>query len=210
MLHWKLINFILFTALDVHPDEDESFKAALNLSTAVAALDFYGAGKLWCTTGTETLHLWEWQAACMEETSGGQTPLAELEDAREQLSALSPALQEGVDYLLGCSFDAATDMLCLAAGTLTGEVALYPVADTLPPGAPKASHLGGPLCLLGGAHSDIVRCAVPVGAGRMVTGGEDARICLWDLAGNSQGQSPSTSGASTGGGPKHTRRANPY
>lgn len=58
-----------------HADEDESFQAALNIDNAVAATGWYGQGgtKLWCTTGTETLHLWEWQAACNEE-GGGEKP----------------------------------------------------------------------------------------------------------------------------------------
>lgn len=61
-----------------HPctDEDESFRAALNIEDAVAATGWYGAGgaKLWVTTGTESLHLWEWQAACVEE-GGGAAPV---------------------------------------------------------------------------------------------------------------------------------------
>ena len=54
-------------------DEDEGFKAALNIDTSVAKLGFYGPGgaKLWARSGVESLHLWEWQAACNDEATGG-------------------------------------------------------------------------------------------------------------------------------------------
>ena len=44
---------------------------------SVARLGVYGKKleKLWCTTSTECIHLWDWQAACSEEAAG-QTALA--------------------------------------------------------------------------------------------------------------------------------------
>jgi hypothetical protein len=53
-------------------DEEEGFKAALNIGTSVARIGFWGAagGRLWCTSGTESLHLWDWAAACDESTEG--------------------------------------------------------------------------------------------------------------------------------------------
>ena len=53
-------------------DEEEGFKAALNIDTSVAKLGFYGqqGEKLWARSGVETLHLWEWQAACNDEAAG--------------------------------------------------------------------------------------------------------------------------------------------
>ena len=53
-------------------DEDEGFKAALNIDNSVARLGFYGpqGSKLWVTSGTETFHLWEWAAACSDEAEG--------------------------------------------------------------------------------------------------------------------------------------------
>ena len=48
-------------------------QAALNL-VSVAKMGFYGSQqeKLWCTSNVESLHLWEWAAAC-EENAPGQS-----------------------------------------------------------------------------------------------------------------------------------------
>lgn len=53
-------------------DEDEGFKAALNIDTSVAQLGFYGAAgeRLWARSGVESLHLWEWAAACNDDPEG--------------------------------------------------------------------------------------------------------------------------------------------
>lgn len=47
-------------------------QAALNLDNSVSSMGFYGPqrDKLWCLCHTETLHLWEWAAACDEESTG--------------------------------------------------------------------------------------------------------------------------------------------
>ena len=44
----------------------------MNIDTSVAKLGFYGqqGEKLWARSGVETLHLWEWQAACNDEAAG--------------------------------------------------------------------------------------------------------------------------------------------
>lgn len=60
----------------MHPsaDEDEGFKAALNIDTSVAQLGFYGqqGEKLWARSGVESLHLWEWAAACDDAAAGAR------------------------------------------------------------------------------------------------------------------------------------------
>ena len=50
-----------------------SLQAALNVDTSVSRIGLYGdqSEKLWCLSHTETLHLWEWLAACDEESTGG-------------------------------------------------------------------------------------------------------------------------------------------
>ena len=47
-------------------------QAALNIDISVSRIGFYGSRseKLWCLSHTETLHLWEWEAACDEEAAG--------------------------------------------------------------------------------------------------------------------------------------------
>lgn len=53
-------------------DEDDSWRAALNLDGAVAKMGFYGAAgeKLWMVSQLAGLHLWEWKAACTEDAAG--------------------------------------------------------------------------------------------------------------------------------------------
>ena len=47
-------------------------QAALNIDNSVSRIGLYGlqSEKLCCLSHTETLHLWEWVAACDEESSG--------------------------------------------------------------------------------------------------------------------------------------------
>ena len=47
-------------------------QAALNLDASVNRLGFCGGQQeqLWCLSHTDTLHLWDWQAACNEESEG--------------------------------------------------------------------------------------------------------------------------------------------
>lgn len=143
--------------------------------------------------------------------SGGQGSLADIEDARARLSALTPDFEDGVSYLVGCSYEAASDTLGLMGGSLEGGLGIYPVMDTDPAGPLKQ-----PLSLLAGGHADIVRCALPLGEGRVVTGGEDARVCLWDLTQGVRSPGPAGPAAlpAVGRGakhlPQHTRRTSPY
>lgn len=55
-------------------DEDDSWRAGLNLDGAVAKMGFYGesSGKLWMASQLAGLHLWEWAAACAEDAPGAE------------------------------------------------------------------------------------------------------------------------------------------
>jgi hypothetical protein len=73
-------------------------QAAVNIIDAPAALDFFGdqSGKLWCTSATETLHLWDWADAAAEpdvdledpNSAPSATPadICHIRDARQQLT----------------------------------------------------------------------------------------------------------------------------
>ncbi|KAI3427924.1 hypothetical protein D9Q98_006316 [Chlorella vulgaris] len=127
-------------------DEDEGFLAALNIDTSVAGLGFYGAQgeKLWARSGIESLHLWEWAAACNDEETGGNGALGEAVNAREQLTAaaaaceVGQALAPGLDYLIGCEYNVAAEQLWVLAGTNGGAVGFFPVAEP-----PRAAITGG-------------------------------------------------------------------
>lgn len=181
-------------------DEDEGFKAALNIETSCARVGFYGAAgeKLWCSSHTETLHLWEWQAACSEDMEGGSGALVDAHDAREQLTvaaastsggpaAAAAGFAGGVDYIIGAQWDAGAGRLLAAAGTSGGAAALFPVHEPgsgAGPGAAAGAPLFGPpvAVLPSGPHNQVVRSLLCVADGRgmsILTGGEDSRLCLW-------------------------------
>ncbi|KAL4444367.1 hypothetical protein ABPG75_012104 [Micractinium tetrahymenae] len=223
----------LIAVFDTAPglDEDEGFKAALNIDTSVAKLGFYGrqGEKLWARSGVESLHLWEWAAACNDEAAGGNGALGEALNAREQLTAaaascaVGQALAPGVDYLVGCEYNAASDKLWLLAGNNAGAVGFFPVVE--PPalqlpsdgGAGAAQPaagmqqqqqqqqqqqalFGAPQAALaggGGAHADIVRSVLWPGAagGMCLSGGEDSKVCVWSLQPVAAAAGPSAAAA---------------
>lgn len=197
-------------------DEDEGFQAALNIDNAVSQIGFYGKAyeKLWCTSGTETLHLWEWGAACDEEMEGGVGALAHFHDARQQLKLTPPppppaattitndddddvfGVVNGCDYLIGCEYIPEDDALLVAAGNNGGTAALFPVHHHHHHhgGGPSLGREAAEVRLLGGGggggHVETVRSLILCGEeegkrGVCITGGEDARVCMWSTTSSS-------------------------
>lgn len=88
-------------------DEDEGFKAALNIDTSVAKLGFYGqqGERLWARSGVESLHLWEWAAACNDEAAGVRAGLGRSGRlqvcCRHVMHAISGSLQSRFQLHLG-------------------------------------------------------------------------------------------------------------
>jgi hypothetical protein len=204
-------------------DEDEGFRAALNIGTAPARLGWYGPGsaKLWCCSGTESLHLWEWAAACDDDAAGGSGALGEALGARGQLAAGAAAagpagscLAEGVDYLIGCEYSAAGDQLYMSAGTGGGAAGVFPVLEP-PRGAPAGTlAFGAPVAVLAGGHEEVVRSLLwPGAAGPLcLSGGEDARVCVWSAQGGAPGDGGGSGSECAARHPAglHARRASPY
>ena len=218
-------------------DEDEGFRAALNIDSSVAKIGFYGGGgkgdKLWCCSGTETLHLWEWKAACDDERQGGNGPLGQSLDVRSKLilpisggnanaSGSGQQEQATADYLIQCEYDSSNDELAVIAGNITGSAAVFPVVQP-PSGATDVNLEFRPAVAgLEGGHADVVRSLTWLnGSGPLwVSGGEDARVCVWSSAPGAAGPTPqpSASGGSSGGDSaaryrmqqSHMRRASPY
>jgi WD repeat-containing protein 89 len=224
-------------------DEDEGFKAALNIDTAVAKIGFYGGNgeNLWCCSGTETLHLWEWAAACDDESEGGNGSLGQSLDARTKLSLNnnggdgddnggaggSNDLQKqanGADYLIQCEYDPNTDQLVVIAGNNTGSAALFPVVQPPLSATDVNLEFRPAVAVLEGGHTDVVRSLAWLnGTGPVwVSGGEDARVCVWSSVPGAVGPTPQPSSAVSGGSSggdsaarhriqqTHMRRASPY
>lgn len=83
------------------------------MGCSVGRIGFYGAAseRVWVTTHTEELSLWEWES-CSQLAGFSQTRAAA--SAAAASSGMS-ALQ--IDYLVRCSYSAATNQLFLLAGT---------------------------------------------------------------------------------------------
>lgn len=163
-------------------DEDDSFKAGLNLDASVSRMGFYGEQQeqLWCLSHTDTFHLWQWQAACNEDSQGGEGPLADVMDVGERLSratsGVSPHLSS-VDYVVGCSYSLGA--LSMAAGSSGGDVGIF---DVTPPCRSNGDcSFSSCRLLLRGGHTDVVRSVLWPSEHSPVyfTAGEDAKICAW-------------------------------
>jgi hypothetical protein len=151
--------------------------------------------------------------------AGGGGALADALEAREQLAAAAAAcpagqaLAPGLDYLIGCEYNAAADQLWLLAGNNSGGVGFFPVAEprqggsAQPPPAQQQQQqqplFGPPAAVLAGdAHSDVVRSLLwPGAAGSLcLTGGEDSKICVWSMQPHAAAAGPQQQQQHGGGG----------
>jgi WD40 repeat protein len=229
LLRWSILQVAILPSskqLTLSADEDEGFLAAVNIETAVSKVGFYGTNleRLWVTSGTETLHLWEWAAACSDGVEGGNGLLAEALSAREELTVTAMAvpgsdLAAGVDYLIGCDYVPATNELWLTAGNNSGAAGVFAVRE--PAGGVAASGpcsiIGHMSAMLAGGHEDTVRSVIwPSGCGRSpcLSGAEDSRVCMWHATQASSGEARSTSTSSSEGAVRrqvqHAKRTAPY
>eukprot|EP00892_Ulva_mutabilis_P009946 jgi/Ulvmu1/7323/UM035_0112.1 len=168
-------------------NEDDAFLAALNIRNSPTQLSFMGPGDsmLWCRTAAETLHLWNWSQSvseqagdymAVEEDPGARPVSCDMMDVREHLNA---ALRHDlgnfkgqVDYVVSCHH-AGTGMF-VVAGSNEGSLALFQLrGDDI-----SSVTVGSVVMHLCGGHMDVVRSALFHGE-IIITGGEDARVCLW-------------------------------
>lgn len=166
----------LLCAIDcTQADEDSAVTSIYNTEAPVASLGFFGdapSAQVYVLSSVETLSVWNLQhsGACVarfdaiirtpaDDDGGGPAP-------------------EGVDYLVGCAYDEAAARLYLLAGEHSGTLHVLAVE----PGALTvlSTLKGGPTS----GHTADVRCCCWSGDA-LVTGGEDARLCLWSAAGGS-------------------------
>jgi WD40 repeat protein len=148
--------------------------SVVNAECDVRAFGFFGPrlDGLYCLSTVETASFWHAYSALR---------IVDLPQVREehQLDYLVTCLPGGFGDDTGDEGDA----LQLLAGNNDGTGVLFDVS----PGGNGAGGLrrtkGG---TLRGGHSDVIRCATPLGSpnngsGRMVTGGEDSLLCVYTL-----------------------------
>mmetsp|Transcript_1377 Transcript_1377/g.2181 ORF Transcript_1377/g.2181 Transcript_1377/m.2181 type:complete len:391 (-) Transcript_1377:301-1473(-) len=149
--------------------EEAALKSVLNVETPLREVGFFGPSYegLYCLTGSESMSVWHHDSA--QRICGFGL------DLRSKLSQAAGGF--GVDYLVNCHWDASQNQLSLLAGSSTGDAALYKVD-------------AGALSLLNtlrGGHRGCVRSWCPLTSNVFITGGEDARLCEWEI-----NQSPGT------------------
>ena len=155
--------------------------------------------------------------------TGGNGALGEALNAREQLTvaaascAAGQVLAPGVDYLVGCEYNAAADQLWVMAGNNAGAVGFFPVVEPPAAGqqpaagdgaataAQQAPLFGAPAAALpsgAGAHGDVVRSVLWPGAagGMCLSGGEDSKVCAWSLVPMAAAAGPWAAAAAPRGG----------
>jgi len=155
---------------DSDAEADDGDSLALVLSVGHPVEDFVVAGAsantLAVITCDEQFSLWSLDSS---------TSLYSIaDDTRQRLAAPDYA----PDHLVGSLYDPALSVLHVVSSSGNGAVGLHTLdgRGNLSPAAvfaPRADH----------GHTALVRtlAAVP-GAGLMLTGGEDARVCLWSSA----------------------------
>ena len=180
------------------PNEEEALSSVLNVGTPLRDVGFFGPNGegLYCLTGSETMSVWHHDSA---------QRICEFGDVRLQLGSSAGM---NIDYLVACNWDG--NALSLLAGNSDGGAAIYRV---------DAGSIALVHTLVGG-HKGCVRGFVVGRQRHWITGGEDARLCEWNLDEPQATVSPAASAAPRAkttaaspsqrrGGPiKHTRKKN--
>ena len=169
--------------------EDAALVSVLNIGTPLRDIGFFGPNYegLYALTGNETMSVWHWDSAQKISDCGGVCFRELLSKSVDQNNAANDDGSTSVEYLVGCEWGAmhgiqtktiSSPALHLVAGNAQGDGYIFRV-DT---------NQITPVAHLKGGHRGCIRdfCW---GNGKLITGGEDARICDWDLSGNNRGTS---------------------
>jgi len=184
------------------PSEEAALLSVLNIGTPCRDVGFFGPQYegAWVLTGSETLSVHHWDSAQRVSDVGGDGLRAMLSGVVDDATGSGRRKMEeddrrdgsSVEYLVGCTWasisvagggaagGAASPALHLIAGNSEGDGYVFRMdADQITP-----------VMYLKGGHRGCIRdfCWVDNGGGggggkRLVTGGEDARLCEWDLCG---------------------------
>eukprot|EP01041_Mallomonas_annulata_P001640 gene1641-3179_t len=139
--------------------EDSAVMSIFNTESPVRRIGFFGpTGEgILCLSSIETATAWHYPSA---------QRIGDYPAVRAEVQA---------DYLVDCWYDSAADSVQLLTGDFSGNSKICTVQ---PHGITVVASITG-------GHRELIRCAKPLhsahggGTFRLVTGGEDARICLW-------------------------------
>ncbi|CAN0282665.1 unnamed protein product, partial [Laminaria digitata] len=178
--------------------EEDALDSVMNAECAVRSVGFFGpeGEGVYCCTNTETLSLWHASGAQRIKDFGdvralarGTTPTPPADasevspagDASEEGKGAEYTASQGgwgaqVDCIVGCHYEAGADRLRLVTSGFDGAAC---VATISPEGIT-------PEAVLQGGHSEQIRTFDWRGQ-TVVTGAEDAKVCLWRVPGSGGG-----------------------
>jgi WD40 repeat protein len=142
------------------PSEEAALRSVLNIQSPLRDVNFFGPSLegIYCLTGSETMSVWHHDSAQRMSDYG---------DVRNMLSVNAGIV---INYLVGCHWDGSE--LNLVAGNTNGDCALFQV---------EANAISAKSILKGG-HKSCIRAFVSSPIDKtLITGGEDARLCEWNL-----------------------------
>lgn len=150
------------------PSEEKALKSVLNVQSPLREVGFFGPRMegMYCLTGSETISVWHHESA---------QPLCNLGDkVRDVLSGMTSGGMAPIQYLVGCFWDGLE--LNLVAGDGKGDCGIFRVDAC---GSMNLRRI------LSGGHMGCIRGFVssplPFEKSVIVTGGEDARLCEWNV-----------------------------
>jgi hypothetical protein len=163
-------------------DMDDALEAVANVNVAVSRIGFVGAQaqQAYAVTNVHGIQLWN---------LGADELLVDIQDVR---APCAQAVSIPIDYAIDCKYDCDTDALLVVVGSDLGHLAacqLKPEEGPVP--VATAFHAN--------AHSQIVRgFDWDVRSGHLWTGGEDCKVCLWQVGAEGEGEGGEGAAAAAG------------
>ena len=172
--------------------EEAALLSIIHVQTPLRQVGFYGPHleSIFCTTAAETMSLWS-----SSSTGRGTTSSMQQHSCLAHYSDIRSALH--VDYLVQAHWDFARQHLSLLAGCSNGDACVSTISMPQPQ-PPQQPPVVTTTHRLAGGHRGVVRDWCPLSSSLLVTVGEDARVCEWNLTGRqAHATTATTAGAST-------------
>ena len=191
-------------------NEEDALLSILNINTPLRNIGFFGPRYegIFALTGNESLSVHDWDSAQLVSNVHGMELRSVLCSAVDSLvgkkndmssssdATMSDGTNNTIDYLIGCTWSdlssstssvASSPALYLLAGNNQGDGYIFRM---------DVNQIT-PVIHLKGGHRGCIRdfCW---SSNRLITGGEDARLCEWDLTGSSNSMSTSNVGGTSG------------
>lgn len=149
------------------PSEETALQNVLSVQSSIRKVGFFGpqAESIYCLTGDESVKLYSMRESACRLDFGLQL--------RDYLTRLYASPSISMEYLVDCSWSQQRQELLLFAGNRSGETGIFNIREN----DIALSHR------LSGGHRGVVRAISSLSNDRLLTAGEDARLCEWNRLG---------------------------